>query len=89
MTPKKDHNIWQIAGAKAAFSRVISNAATTPQIIKNRDQSVAVIVSMADFETLEAAKFKWREFAQFSQNLAAKGDIELSLPARELTPPQF
>ncbi|MBS0618878.1 MAG: type II toxin-antitoxin system Phd/YefM family antitoxin [Spirochaetes bacterium] len=89
MSLKKDHNVWQIAGAKAAFSQVISRAADKPQIIKKRDKSVAAIVSMADFKTIQDAKAKWRDFVQFSQELVARDDNEMILPARKLTPPQF
>lgn len=89
MSLKKDHNVWQIAGAKAAFSQVISRAATKPQIIKKRDESVAVVVSMADFKTIQDTKAKWRDFVQFSQKLASKDEIEMILPVREITSAQF
>ena len=41
---------WKVGAAKAQFSNVISSSQSEPQLIYNRDQPVAAIISIDEFE---------------------------------------
>lgn len=88
---------WNIAQAKQRFSEVVKQAATEPQLILNRNQTVAAVVSAEDFAAFEA----WRklqsiprtlaeEFSELRQLMQEEGfDDGLELPPREDRPNAF
>ncbi len=57
---------WNIAQAKQHFSSVVKEAATEPQLIRNRNQTVAAVISAADYQVFEA----WRNNQRSSRTLA-------------------
>lgn len=80
---------WQVGEAKAEFSKVLQSATKQPQIIKNREEPVAAIISMTDYKLLLQEKKKWQSFVAFSRQLAASDDLTIPLPPRDLSPAQF
>jgi prevent-host-death family protein len=88
---------WNIAQAKQRFSEVVKQAAETPQLIYNRNQPVAAVVSAEDFAAFE----EWRkaqasprsladEFAELRKLMLAAGfDNGLDLPPRVDRPNAF
>lgn len=85
MTMKPAH--WSVAGAKAALSQVISQAATGPQVIEKRGTPVAVVVSFADFQQAAGDSgslrgSRWQRFLTASATLRAQGGATLELPRR-------
>ena len=84
------HEHWSVAGAKAALSQVIEQAAGAPQIIEKRGRPVAVVVSFADYEVAVGdtgmGSFrgsKWQRFLAKSAELRARGGADIALPRRE------
>ncbi|HWP00948.1 MAG TPA: type II toxin-antitoxin system Phd/YefM family antitoxin [Methylococcus sp.] len=80
---------WNIAQAKQHFSEVVKQAAEKPQLIYNRSQPVAVLISADDYAAFE----EWRktrakpptlaeEFAEFRQILQEEGYEGLPEPPR-------
>lgn len=77
---------WKIAQAKQQLSKVVRLAQTEPQILQNRDEAVAAVVSAADFA-------RFQEWQRLSSNalsqaferireIAKDEDWTLVVPAR-------
>jgi prevent-host-death family protein len=60
MTMNKAH--WSVAAAKAELSHVIEQSSVAPQIIEERGQPVAVVVSFADYQLAVGADGTLRGF---------------------------
>ena len=82
---------WNIAQAKQHFSEVVKQATTEPQLIYNRNQPVAALISADDYAAFE----EWRrtptkprtlaeEFAEFRQILEEEGCEELPKPPQTM-----
>ena len=80
---------WNIAQAKQHFSEVVKQSAEELQLIYNRNQPVAAIISADDYAAFE----EWRktrakpsalveEFAEFRQILQEEGYEGLPQPSR-------
>ena len=82
---------WSVSEAKARLSEVLSRARQGPQVIENRGEAVAVVISKQEFDRLQALRAEPRpsamaELLSFTRKLQEQGDLELSLPPRELEP---
>lgn len=82
---------WSVSEAKARLSEVLSRARRGPQIIENRGEAVAVVISKQEFDRLQQLREEPRpapmaEFLAFTRKLKEQGDLDLKLPARELEP---
>jgi len=77
---------WKIAQAKQQLSKVVRLAQIEPQILQNRDEAVAAVVSAADFA-------RFQEWQRLSSNalsqaferireIAKDEDWTLAVPAR-------
>ncbi|MGZ8219706.1 type II toxin-antitoxin system Phd/YefM family antitoxin [Methylomagnum sp.] len=88
---------WNIAQAKQRFSEVVKQAAAEPQLIYNRNQPVAALISAEDYAAFDA----WRktqakpptlaeDFDELRQLLLAEGfEDGLEIPARIDRPNTF
>jgi prevent-host-death family protein len=83
---------WNIVDTKAKLSEVIKRANVEPQIIENRGEPIAVILSMEEFNRLNkiAGENKksatMKDFLQLSKRLSKKiqeEGIEFNLPDRK------
>lgn len=88
MTMTKAH--WSVADAKASLSRVLADAAESPQVIEKRGKPVAVVISLEDYQQAlgdpaDAAKRlgRWRAFLRASSELRASGGATLAAARRE------
>ena len=82
---------WSVSEAKAKLSQVLSRARRGPQIIENRGEAVAVVISKAEYDRLEQFQAKpapsaMAELLDFTRKLKEQGDLELDLPPRQLEP---
>ena len=82
---------WSVSEAKARLSEVLARARKGPQVIENRGEPVAVVISKAEFDRLQQLHAPPRpsamaELLEFTRKLKAQGDLELELPRRELEP---
>lgn len=82
---------WSVSEAKARLSEVLSRARRGPQVIENRGQAVAVVISKQEFDRLQQLRAEplpsaMAEFLAFTRKLQEQGDLELELPPRELEP---
>jgi prevent-host-death family protein len=82
---------WNIVETKAKLSEVLKRANIEPQIIENRGEPIAVILSMEEFNRLSqiAGENKksatMKDFLRLSKNLSKKiqeEGTELNLPNR-------
>ena len=78
---------WSVSEAKARLSEVLSRARKGPQVIENRGEPVAVVISKREFDRLQhlhaAPKpSAMAEFLEFTRHLRQQGDLEFELPAR-------
>ncbi len=79
---------WKVSEAKAHFSEMLDRAQTEPQTIENRGEGVAVVISLAEYRTLqnlrEARKpsEKLMQFLRFTEQLREAGGAEIKLPKR-------
>lgn len=67
---------WKLADAKQHLSRVVRLAREEPQILQNRDEPVAAVVSLADFE-------RFREWQRRNEKTLAEAFAELRHTAAE------
>ncbi len=79
-------NAWSVSEAKAKLSAVLASARRAPQLIENRGEPVAVVLSPAEYERLTAALAPARPGAmqrwlEESARLRGAG-VELELPRR-------
>lgn len=77
---------WKIGEAKQRFSEVVRLAEKAPQIIKNRDRVVAVVMSPRDAEQRAAAPSSVGSFFAELRSQLAGGGVELEIPARSSRP---
>jgi prevent-host-death family protein len=82
---------WSVSEAKARLSEVLSRARRGPQVIENRGEAVAVVVSKQEFDRLQQLRAEPRpsamaELLEVTRKLKAEGELELELPPRELEP---
>jgi len=82
---------WSVSEAKARLSEVLSRARRGPQVIENRGEAVAVVVSKAEFDRLQQAQARPQPTAlaalvDFTEKLKQGGDLALEIPARTLEP---
>lgn len=82
---------WSVSEAKARLSEVLSRARRAPQVIENRGEPVAVVVSKQEFDRLQQLRVEPKPSAmaallEVTRQLRAEGELELELPARELEP---
>ena len=80
---------WSVSEAKARLSEVLARARRGPQVIENRGEAVAVVISKQEFDRLQQLRAEPQPTAmaallEFTAKLKAQGDLELELPAREL-----
>lgn len=80
---------WSVSEAKARLSEVLARARKSPQVIENRGESVAVILSKQEFDRLSQLRAEPRptamaELLDFTRKLKAQGDLEFELPGRDL-----
>jgi prevent-host-death family protein len=80
---------WKIANAKSQFSELISLAVKEPQIVCNRQNPVAVVLSYEEYNRLKDLDVvlhrrpKWAKFAEYSIQLVDKKNLpEIELPSR-------
>ena len=76
---------WNIASAKAEFSRLVLEARARPQVIENRGRPVAVVLSTEDYERLaeaQQASNRWRAVLELSAEIRAEGGVALKIPPR-------
>lgn len=64
---------WQVQEAKARLSDLIKSAQHEPQDITLHGKSVAVVVSRADFDRMQASKESLVSFMQRSPLMGLKG----------------
>ena len=82
---------WSVSEAKARLSELLGRAKRGPQVIENRGEPVAVVLSKAEFDRLQVADTKPRpsplaEFLEFTEALKAAGDLSFEVPPRKLDP---
>lgn len=80
---------WSVSKAKAELSEVLARARRSPQVIENRGTAVAVVVSKAEFDRLQAIQATPRPTAledllELTSKLKAEGDLGFGIPPREL-----
>ena len=86
---------WNIARAKATFSKLLREAADAPQLIENHGREVAVVLSLDEYRRLsEHAErsnddSRMRVFLDASAELRRQGGAELDAPARTPRSPPF
>lgn len=68
---------WQLQEAKNKLSQVVDDAVRDgPQVITRRGEEVAVVLSMAEYRRLAAAKTRLSEFLQNSPLAGVELDLE-------------
>ena len=77
---------WKIGEAKQHFSEVVRLAEKSPQVIKNRDRVVAVMMSPHDAERRLAGPANLGAFFAELRGRLPGGGVELELPARTTRP---
>lgn len=78
---------WSISEAKARLSALLVDTRGGPQVIENRGEAVAVVLSIADYQRLQALASTPRPTAMQRwlatvEALKAGEDLALELPAR-------
>lgn len=87
--PSASEGHWSVAKAKACLSQVIHAAEDAPQVIENRGEAVAVVVSMESYrgtlgdpDTQRVQGALWRKFLEQSACVRADGGAEVRVPKR-------
>lgn len=89
---------WNVASAKARLSELLKKAKAGPQVIENRGEPVAVVLSKADYDRLQTAAAEPRpsamhELLAWTARLKGEEGLELELPRRKAgrgrRPPSF
>ncbi len=71
---------WSIASAKAEFSAVVRRAARSPQVIENRGEPVAVVLSFDAYQRVaehQGARERWSAFLDECANQDEGWDLDL------------
>ena len=82
---------WSVSEAKARLSELLSRARRGPQVIENRGEAVAVVISKPEFDRLQQLRAEPRpsamaELLELTRKLKTEGELELDLPPRKLEP---
>ena len=83
---------WKAAAAKAQFSKLLRDAEKSPQIIENRGQEVAVVLSVEEYRSLQKSResaqpaARLAEFLDFSRRVRSQDGPELAPPLRANRP---
>jgi prevent-host-death family protein len=80
---------WNVASAKARLSELLKKTRSGPQVIENRGEPVAVVLSMAEYDRLQSAAAEPRpsamhEFLERTAKLRGRDGVELEIPARKV-----
>lgn len=80
---------WSVSEAKARLSELLGKAKRDPQVIENRGEEIAVVLSIAEYERLrergaEPAETPMQKWLRDLARLKARGDLTLELPPRAL-----
>lgn len=94
-TTLRDHNArslrdkrWPVAEAKARFSHVVESARAHPQVIENRGEPVAVVLSIEEYERLRGAwedqqpTQRWQRFLRLSETIRKAGGATIDTGPR-------
>lgn len=78
---------WSVSEAKAKLSALLAKARRAPQVIENRGEEVAVVLSIEEYERLQQQAALPRptplaEFLDFTSKLKNEGDLSFELPRR-------
>jgi prevent-host-death family protein len=81
---------WSISEAKAKWSALLAKARRAPQVIENRGEEVAVVVSIAEYRRLTALEHEPRQtpmqaYLASVERLRGLDDLSLEVPPRQLT----
>ncbi len=82
---------WSVSEAKARLSEVLARARRGPQVIENRGEPVAVVLSKQEYDRLQQLHqppqpSAMAELLALTDRLKQQGDFELELPPRALEP---
>jgi hypothetical protein len=77
---------WKIGEAKQHFSEVVRLAEKSPQVIKNRDRVVAVVMSPSDAQQLRTEPTSIGAFFSELRSRLPGGGVELEIPSRTTRP---
>jgi prevent-host-death family protein len=80
---------WNVATAKARLSELLKKARGGPQVIENRGEPVAVVLSTAEYQRLQQAAEAPRPSAmhavvELTQGLRGADGLGLELPRRRV-----
>jgi prevent-host-death family protein len=80
---------WNVASAKARLSELLKKTRSGPQVIENRGEPVAVVLSKAEYDRLQSAAAEprptaMREFLDRTAKLRGQDGLELELPPRRV-----
>jgi prevent-host-death family protein len=78
---------WSVSEARSKLSALIAGAQRSPQVIENRGEGVAVVLSVAEYERLKAASGTARrspvaDLVDLAERLRTDGDLTFELPKR-------
>jgi prevent-host-death family protein len=81
---------WSVSEAKARLSALLAKARRGPQVIENRGEEVAVVLSITEYRRLRALEHTPRQtpmqaYLASLERLKETGDLSLEVPARQLT----
>lgn len=81
---------WSVSEAKAKLSALLAKARRVPQVIENRGEEVAVVMSMDEYRRLKAAEAAPKETPMQAwlaavEKLKAGRDLAIELPPRRLS----
>lgn len=80
---------WSVSEAKAKLSELLNRARRHPQVIENRGEQVAVVLSVSEYERRQAARVVSRptplaRLVELAEQLKAEGDLSIELPKRKV-----
>ncbi|MEW6431728.1 MAG: type II toxin-antitoxin system Phd/YefM family antitoxin [Myxococcota bacterium] len=81
---------WSVSEAKAKLSALLAKARRAPQVIENRGEAVAVVLSMDEYRRLTELEAQPRETPMQAwlasvERLKAGRDLSIDLPPRRLS----
>lgn len=82
---------WSVSEAKARLSELLGKVRRAPQVIENRGEEVAVVISMAEYQRLrgleaqpvETPMQRWLAHVEQLKREAG-GDLSFEVPARSV-----
>ncbi|MDX2014077.1 MAG: type II toxin-antitoxin system Phd/YefM family antitoxin [Myxococcaceae bacterium] len=80
---------WSVSEAKAKLSALLAKTRRGPQVIENRGEEVAVVLSVTEYQRLLALEAQPRKtpmqaYLESLEQLRSRGDLSLELPPRRL-----